>query len=233
MSKDFKSRGAKNSYMYIQDNLDKYIKYPIKLKDATNLLYEHNELINLWYKSDNYRNGYTKLWSGEAWALPDEYSNLNLLKFIGIISDSIYHSDHINILVDANDDTPKNLPKKTISKCDCSDTKPSFSKRSFGKLPSLKEEEKIAKSCIISDNHLINEYCQIRGVMKMKELVKNIDDVYHIPEHDILHKFEIRTNEFLIMTKNGQCFLENSNGVYSSEMIDIKVKEIINAKISK
>ncbi len=100
-----------------------YIEYPIKLNKAIDVLFSHNELIHLWYQSVDYDNGYTHIWKGEAWALPKEYCNISIIKFFGVIPDKISEGDYINILVDAKDGIPINLPKNTPDRNNCSDNK--------------------------------------------------------------------------------------------------------------
>lgn len=93
----------------------KMIKWPIKLKDANDLLYSHNSIIALWA-------GNERIWIGEAWTLPDEYQDLHIMKFFGTVADKIWESDTINITVDTTNETPKNLPKKYHNNEGCSDS---------------------------------------------------------------------------------------------------------------
>lgn len=94
----------------INTNIQHNITWPMKIVDATDLLFSHNSSIALWYNSSS--EGRVRIWFGEAWTLPDEYKELSILKFFGTVAEEIWTSDFINIIVDADDETPRNLPKK-------------------------------------------------------------------------------------------------------------------------
>ena len=96
------------------------IEWPIKIKDSIDLLFSHNDIIALWYSSSN--EGLVRIWRGEAWSLPDEYNDIRILKFTGIAADVIWESDAINLIVDANDNTPRNIPKKEHDTRECADS---------------------------------------------------------------------------------------------------------------
>lgn len=72
---------------------------PIRVIDAIDKLFSHNEIIALWYDKKEDRDHSYLLWRGEAWRLPHEFGNLALLKFKGIVSGTLGESDTINIQV--------------------------------------------------------------------------------------------------------------------------------------
>lgn len=98
----------------------KCIAFPAKLDEAIDVLFSHNSVIALWYSPAN--EGTVRLWRGEAWALPDEYRNLLIMEFFGAVADTVLESDTINMMVNATDETPRNLPKKTHDIENCSDS---------------------------------------------------------------------------------------------------------------
>lgn len=98
----------------------KCITFPAKLDKAIDVLFSHNSVIALWYSSAD--EGNVRLWHGEAWALPDEYRNLIITEFFGAVADTVLESDTINMMVNATDETPRNLPKKTHDVENCSDS---------------------------------------------------------------------------------------------------------------
>lgn len=96
------------------------IEWPLRINKSRDVLFSHNETVALWYSSPN--DGTVRLWRGEAWAIPDEYNDLFIMKFFGAVADNIWESNAINIIVNATDDTPKNLPPKCHDNSGCSDS---------------------------------------------------------------------------------------------------------------
>lgn len=146
------------------------ITWPMLITKATDLLFSHNELIALWYGSSS--EGHICIWRGEAWALPDEYKDLYIQKIVGIVPREIWEGDTINLEVNADDSTPRDLPKKHHDTSDCCDAEP-----------------------------------------------KRVEDSYHIDEKIIRRKVEIRSNEYLIKTKDGKYYMETPSGVFANETI--------------
>ena len=72
----------------------------MKLKNAINKLFGHNEIIALWFETDQQYK--VLLWRGEAWKLPKEYEKLRIARFFGTIPQSICEADTINILIKCN-----------------------------------------------------------------------------------------------------------------------------------
>lgn len=107
-----------NKHM-INTNIHHNITWPMKIVDAPDVLFSHNSSIALWYNSSS--EGCVRIWVGEAWALPDEYKELSILKFFGTIAETIWESGVINIIVDANDETPRDLPRKYHNTEGCTD----------------------------------------------------------------------------------------------------------------
>lgn len=67
---------------------------------AIDKLFSHNEMIALWHDNAEDKDHSYLLWRGEAWKLPKMYENLPVIRFKGIIPESITRADTINILVD-------------------------------------------------------------------------------------------------------------------------------------
>lgn len=69
----------------------------MKLKNAVDKLFSHNETIALWCETDQHYKAL--LWRGEAWRLPKEHQKLRIARFFGTIPQSICNADTINILI--------------------------------------------------------------------------------------------------------------------------------------
>lgn len=69
----------------------------MKLKNAVDKLFSHNETIALWYETDK---GFkVLLWRGDAWGLPKKHEKLRIARFFGTIPQTINYADTINILI--------------------------------------------------------------------------------------------------------------------------------------
>lgn len=69
----------------------------MKLYDAIDNVFSHNELICIWKKIDEYDS--TLMWSGMAWDLPEQYKQVEKWRIFGLIPDSILYADAINIRI--------------------------------------------------------------------------------------------------------------------------------------
>ena len=69
----------------------------MKLKNAVGKLYCHNEIVALWFETDQ---GFkTLMWRGEVWRIPEKFEKLRIARFFGTIPQSILEADTINILI--------------------------------------------------------------------------------------------------------------------------------------
>lgn len=99
------------------------MEWSTEIKSAIDTMFSHNEIIALWYESKTDDRGYRLIYRGEAWATPDEYLCLEMIKFFGCIPEHIYEADVINILVSVDEDNLQiGLPKKQHSNEGCSDS---------------------------------------------------------------------------------------------------------------
>lgn len=71
----------------------------IEIGSLIDLLFSHNEVVSLW-KEQKPLGIYRLFWRGSAWAIPEEIKSLKFKQFKGFVSDSIYESDTLNILID-------------------------------------------------------------------------------------------------------------------------------------
>lgn len=69
----------------------------MKLKDTIDKIFSHNEVLAIWRKDDDRRD--ICEWTGMAWQLPYHYKDVENWKIFGVIPDSIYEADKINIRV--------------------------------------------------------------------------------------------------------------------------------------
>lgn len=95
-------------------------EWPIKLDTCTDLMYSHNSLIRLWFWNKNIE--MQMLWQGVAWSLPDEYHDLLVERIVDIVPEKLDDAGYINLLTNATDDTPSNLPGKKHDITGCSDS---------------------------------------------------------------------------------------------------------------
>lgn len=74
-----------------------------RLKDAIDNIFSHNALVQLWtpviHDTNGERYNY-KLWDGEAWKIPEEYLDLDILSINDIADDE--HLGYINIIIDSD-----------------------------------------------------------------------------------------------------------------------------------
>lgn len=74
-----------------------------RLKDAIDNIFSHNALVQLWtpviHDTNGERYNY-KLWDGEAWKIPEEYLDLDILSIDDIADDE--HLGYINIIIDSD-----------------------------------------------------------------------------------------------------------------------------------
>lgn len=69
----------------------------MSIEEAIDVIFSHNELVRIWNKRDRYD---SLEWSGMAHEIPMCYKDLTDWKIKGIIAESIYESDYINIVVE-------------------------------------------------------------------------------------------------------------------------------------
>ena len=69
----------------------------MKLVDAIDNIFSHNEIISIWEKTDEHSS--TLMWHGMAWGLPEQYRNAEEWRIFGIIPYSIVEADVINIKI--------------------------------------------------------------------------------------------------------------------------------------
>ena len=69
----------------------------MKLRDAIDNIFSHNEIISVWKEGDDHTS--KKIWHGEAWRLPQMYWNCRKWRIFGTVCECIYESDTINILL--------------------------------------------------------------------------------------------------------------------------------------
>lgn len=69
----------------------------MKLVDAIDNIFSHNEIIFIWEKTDEYSS--TLMWHGMAWELPEQYRNVEGWRIFGVIPNSIVEADVINIKI--------------------------------------------------------------------------------------------------------------------------------------
>lgn len=86
-------------------NNGKVITLPMKVKEFNDNMISHNELVALWYKEDD---GLKRFYCGEAWATPEKYLDLSMVRVFGAVDDNLFESDVINLLVEITEDI-KNL----------------------------------------------------------------------------------------------------------------------------
>ena len=77
----------------------KFIELPCKVGEAIDTLFSHNEIISLWYNMPNDKDHSFLLWKGEAWNLPEKYKEQRVIKFKGIIPETISEADTLNMLI--------------------------------------------------------------------------------------------------------------------------------------
>lgn len=74
-----------------------------RLKDAIDNIFSYNALVQLWtpviHDTNGERYNY-KLWDGEAWKIPEEYLDLDILSIDDIADDE--HLGYINIIIDSD-----------------------------------------------------------------------------------------------------------------------------------
>ena len=67
----------------------------MRLIDAVDAIFSHNEMIAIWEKEDKHHN--VLVWRGMAWQLPEEYENVDRWQIVGVMADKITESDQLNI----------------------------------------------------------------------------------------------------------------------------------------
>ena len=67
----------------------------MKLKEAIDVIFSHNELVALWKAEDKDHD--IKIWSGMAHQLPDTYLEKSGWRIFGLIPEKISEADYINI----------------------------------------------------------------------------------------------------------------------------------------
>jgi hypothetical protein len=76
----------------------------ITVKDLIDTLISHNDIIALWGENDPWgededKNHSYLLWKGMGWNIPNNLSNLEVIRIVGTIPESITEADTINILI--------------------------------------------------------------------------------------------------------------------------------------
>lgn len=82
------------------------------IRNCIDVEFSHNEIIALWGRSrkDDYDH---LIYRGEAWATPDEYLDLTVSMYIGVLPETIWEGGCINILIKEDcDNIVCELPKK-------------------------------------------------------------------------------------------------------------------------
>lgn len=100
IGKEFKEDGKTRIDMKI--NMNESFAPCERLKDAIDNVFSHNALVQLWTPAINDTNGEKynfKLWDGEAWRIPEEYLDLDILSIDDIVDDE--HIGYINIIIDS------------------------------------------------------------------------------------------------------------------------------------
>lgn len=100
IGKEFKEDGKTRIDMKI--NMNESFAPCERLKDAIDNIFSHNALVQLWTPAINDTNGEKynfKLWDGEAWKIPEEYLDLDILNIDDIVDDE--HLGYINIIIDS------------------------------------------------------------------------------------------------------------------------------------
>lgn len=82
-------------------NDGRVITLPMKIKEFNDNMISHNELIALWYNDDQ---EFKRFYCGEAWATPEKYLDLPMLRVFGAVADDVWRSDVINLLVEITED---------------------------------------------------------------------------------------------------------------------------------
>lgn len=82
-------------------NNGKVITLPMKVKEFNDNMISHNELIALWFSEDE---GSKRFYCGEAWATPEKYLELPVVRVFGAVADNLFESDVINLLVEVTED---------------------------------------------------------------------------------------------------------------------------------
>ena len=84
-------------------NHENLIEWPISIKKSIDCLYSHNEIVALWYQPISDIRSYKMFYYGMAWAIPDRYHDMEIIKIFGCIPESIDKADTINLLIDIGD----------------------------------------------------------------------------------------------------------------------------------
>lgn len=82
-------------------NNEKVITLPMKVKEFNDNMISHNEIIALWFNDGR---EFERFYIGEAWATPEKYLDIPVLRVFGAVADDVLKSDTINLLVEITDD---------------------------------------------------------------------------------------------------------------------------------
>lgn len=77
------------------------ITLPMTVKEFIDNMISHNEIIALWFKDGD---GHKRFYCGEAWATPEKYLDLPMLRVFGVVVDNVLESDAINLVVEITED---------------------------------------------------------------------------------------------------------------------------------
>lgn len=69
----------------------------MKLKEAVDLIFSHNEIIALWEIDKSDKSYSNRVWKGMAWDIPNKYLDCNNWRIFGTIPESIVDADILNI----------------------------------------------------------------------------------------------------------------------------------------
>lgn len=76
------------------------LRLPCKVKNLIDKVILHNEVVALWFEVVAGDKAYDELiWKGMAWGIPEAYKQCEVVKIFGIIQESIYETDIINIRI--------------------------------------------------------------------------------------------------------------------------------------
>lgn len=69
----------------------------LKVKDIIYNIVDHNSIVAIWQDDHEDTHYANRLWRGMAHSIPEEIGNLRFKRIFGLMSESIYDSDIVNI----------------------------------------------------------------------------------------------------------------------------------------
>lgn len=88
------------------------VRLPCKVGDMVDKFFSHNTIIALWYEDPTDRHYSDMLWRGMAWNIPENYKSLPFVKFMGIVAETVYESDTLNIKIEFSKEAEQALNSK-------------------------------------------------------------------------------------------------------------------------